>query len=439
LAGLAACEGDVGTLQVVIATAPDSTLMADVQRLRVTLTDPETVVEAEKVDGGFAIDLEVVADGVTGYVEIEGFDAADDWIAFGRSGPLPIAAITDTVTVYLAAPMSLDQAPVALDPVRTDMGVTPLGYGVLYAGGRDGDGAPSDAVAIYNVYDHDWLLGENMPGGRVAPAAMAGSQGRVFVFGGADADGADTGDLWFFNTNVAPAGAWTDLGSDATLARSYAQVAPIGGDFFVVTGDPPVLVNGQIGGADAISGAEGPLIGTATSVVVGDAVNTLFAGTGAGPTGATLYALGAFVELESAPAEILRTEHGAAVLADGDIAIAGGRTDAGLEPTLIRYHIFERAFTVLAAGLATPRAGAAVAASLDYLIVAGGRDADDAVVGDVEVFDGDTLEPVTTLPLRVPRAGASAEALPNGQILIAGGVDAAGAPVGVLELFTPDR
>jgi hypothetical protein len=38
----------------------------------------------------------------------------------------------------------------------------------------------------------------------------------------------------------------------------------------------------------------------------------------------------------------------------------------------------------------------------------------------------------------VPRTGASATALPNGQILIAGGTDAGGAPIATLELFTPD-
>jgi len=48
-----------------------------------------------------------------------------------------------------------------------------------------------------------------------------------------------------------------------------------------------------------------------------------------------------------------------------------------------------------------------------------------------------TLAPLASLPLVVPRTGASALALPNDQILIAGGTDAAGAPIDTLELFTP--
>ncbi|HTM21077.1 MAG TPA: hypothetical protein VL172_11230 [Kofleriaceae bacterium] len=439
LGALAACTGDIGTLHVQVATAPDSTLADDVQHLRATLTDPPTVVDADKQDGGFALDLEVDAEGITGYVELEGFDAGDQRIAFGRSGPLPIAAIDATITIYLGAPMSVQEAPVRLEPVRSAMGVTPLSYGVLYAGGTDGAGDPSNELAIYNVYDHDLQQGDDMPAQRSAPVAMAGSQGKVFVFGGADADGQPTADLFYFDTNVAPAGAWYQLDSDDALARAGADVAPVGGDFFLVTGDPVAAIDGVTGRAAAIDLAPGPLVGTATSVLISDVVNTLIAGDGAGVTGATLYALGTFVSLDQAPSEIARTGHGAAALANGDIAIVGGRTLAGLPASAVRYQIRTRGFTVVDDVLATPRIDAAVASTADYLIVAGGRDQSDQVLGDAEVLDASTLQPVTILPLLVPRTGASAEALPNGQILIAGGVDAAGAPITTLELFTPDR
>jgi hypothetical protein len=436
---VSACTGDVGTLQIDVATTPGSTLKDDVQSLRVTVTDPETVVVVDKVDGGFAVDLEVTAEGITGYVEVEGFDAEGEAIAFGRSGPLPIAAIDARITIYLGAPLSLEAAPVALEPARTDMGVTPLGYGVLYAGGSEAGGAASNALSIYNVYDHELQEGVDMPGPRIAPAAMAGSQGRVFVFGGRDGDGADTADLFYFDTNVAPAGAWADLPSDDALARSGAQAAPVGGNQFLITGDPVAAVDGLVGRAEAVDSAPGPLTGTVTSVLVADVINTLFAGDGAGVTGATLFTLGQFVTLDGAPAEISRTEHGAAPLANGDIVIIAGRTLTGLPASAVRYQVRTREFTVVDDLLVTPRTGAAVAASLDYLIVAGGRDAGDNLLGDVEVIDAETLERVAVLPLLVPRTGASAEALPNGQILIAGGIDAAGAPVGTLELFTPDR
>jgi hypothetical protein len=87
---------------VSLVTAPDSTLMDQVQRLRVTLTEPPTVVEAERTADGFAIDLEVTAEGITGYIVIEGFDGDDDLVAFGRSGPLPIAAIDAVISTTWA-------------------------------------------------------------------------------------------------------------------------------------------------------------------------------------------------------------------------------------------------------------------------------------------------------------------------------------------------
>ena len=85
----------------------------------------------------------------------------------------------------------------------------------------------------------------------------------------------------------------------------------------------------------------------------------------------------------------------------------------------------------------TAVAARTIAATAGYLVVAGGRDASGAIVPDVEVFDVETLERVATLPMLVPRAGATARPLPNQQVLIAGGVDASGAPVATIELFTP--
>ena len=92
------------------------------------------------------------------------------------------------------------------------------------------------------------------------------------------------------------------------------------------------------------------------------------------------------------------------------------------------------AITALSAVPATPRTGCAAAATARHLVIAGGTGALDSV----EVFDATTLAPVATATLTVPRTGASALALPNGQVLIAGGTDGSGAPIATLELFTPE-
>ncbi len=442
LAVLAGCGGDVGTLQVSLVTAPDSTLMDQVQRLRVTLDEPPTVVEAERTGDGFIIDLEVDAEGITGFLIIEGFDADDAWVAFGRSGPLPIAAIDAQISIYLAPPLSIAAAPEALDPPRSEIAVTPLSYGVAFAGGRNAGGAPVGDLAIYNLYDHALQIGLDAPVPFASATAMTGTQGAVFVFGGLDSADQPTANLWFFDTNVAPSGAWADLQSDPDLARAGSTSAPLGFDQFLVSGDPLVQIDGEVG--RAVEVGQSPLIdgGNTTvgsAVILNDIPNTLFAGAGAGTTGAVLVTLGTFNELATAPAEVSRTGHGAAVLPDGDTLIVGGQTLAELPTSAVRYFVRDRTFSVLPSILATARTDAAVTATGSYIVVAGGRDGTGQVLGDAEILDADTLQRVAVLPLLVPRAGAAAETLANGQVLIAGGVDADGAPIATLELFTPDR
>ena len=63
---------------------------------------------------------------------------------------------------------------------------------------------------------------------------------------------------------------------------------------------------------------------------------------------------------------------------------------------------------------------------------------DGSLATTAEIYDATSLALVATQPLVVPRTGATATAMPNGQIMIAGGVDATNAPIGTIELFTPE-
>ena len=87
--------------------------------------------------------------------------------------------------------------------------------------------------------------------------------------------------------------------------------------------------------------------------------------------------------------------------------------------------------------LTVARNEAAIAATSTHIVVAGGLDSDGAVVPDAEIIDAATLAPITSLPLAVPRHGAHAVELANGQIAIFGGLDASDTPVETIELFTP--
>jgi N-acetylneuraminic acid mutarotase len=167
-------------------------------------------------------------------------------------------------------------------------------------------------------------------------------------------------------------------------------------------------------------------------------VYTLFVGAGSGASGGVLLAGDDFVELDT-PAEMARTGHSTVALPDGTLLVIGGEAGGALLSSAVRVDITGAGADAraLAEFLATPRRDAAVAVTAEYVIVAGGAGADDQIVADAELLDAVTLAPVATLPLVVPRHGAHALALANGQVLIAGGVDAGGQPIATLELFTP--
>ena len=58
-------------------------------------------------------------------------------------------------------------------------------------------------------------------------------------------------------------------------------------------------------------------------------------------------------------------------------------------------------------------------------------------LANAELFDSTTFALVATMPMVVPRTGATAVALPDDQVLMVGGIDANGAPSATIELFTP--
>jgi hypothetical protein len=437
-----ACTGASGTIAITIVTAPDSTVMDDVTHVRMTLSEPFQVVEADRdADGGFDLAIDVIAEGPSGEVIFEGEDAAGDVIAFGRTPPLPIAAIDADIAIYVAAPRSLAAAPEDLGVGRTEIGVAPLEYGTLLAGGRDATGAPTTDLVIYNAYDHEVQPGEDLPEARAGLSVGSGALGYVYLFGGEDVEGDPRGSLWRFDTTIEPDGDWLAGTEDADLARTGAAIAPLGNDSFLITGEPAVFLEGLFLRAAPIDTSVALAAGGAATVQVdelpGAPIFTLVAGQGAAGTGIARLAEGAFQE-EAAPADALRTGHAVVPTLRDEILIVGGADTAGPLTSVIRCDPAERSYISVPGVLAVGRTGAAIAANSTYLIVAGGRDAAGDLVPDAEVFRIDDLSPVGTIPMVVPRAGAVARAMPNQQILIAGGVDAAGDPVAILELFTPD-
>lgn len=440
-AGLAGCVGADGTIAITIVTAPGSAVMDDVTHVRMTLTNPLQVVEADRdADGGFDLVIEVVAEGPSGEVLFEGFDAGGNTLAYGRAPPLPIAAIDADISIYVAAPRSLAGAPADLGVGRTEIGTAPLEYGTLLAGGRDASGAPTADLEIYNAYDHDVQRGQDLPEARAGLGAGSGIIGFVYLFGGEDAEGDPRGSLWRFDTTVEPDGAWLEGAEDTALARAGASVAPLGNESFLVTGMPAVFLEGLFVRAAPID-TNVSLEGRAASVQLEELptapIHTVIAGLGSGTSGIVRLAEGALDD-EAAPPDAQRTGHAVVPTIADEILIVGGEDASGLLASVIRCDPGNRDYDSVAGVLAVPRVDAAVAASSTHLVVAGGRDATGAIVPDAEIFGLPDLVPLGSVPMVVPRAGAVARLLPNQQILIVGGVDEDGAPVATLELFTPD-
>lgn len=437
LVGAAACGvgGATGTFSLELVTAPGSTVLDGVTFARLTLSDPYTVVESARGgDGKFHLEMEVEAYGPPAQVTFEGIDAGGSLVVWGRSGVLPLGAFDANVRIYVAAPDTLAAAPVALDPPRTDMGIARFGFGVLMVGGVGAGDVLLDRTEIYDIYAHELIPGDEAPAPRARPVVGAGVTGNAYLFGGRGAEG-DTGSVWVFNSNIEPEGAWSQSNDMPEFARSGVSITPVRADAYVITGDPPLVLDGLVDGLAEIQNAP-PLSGTATTVQREDVVRAVFAGAGTGTDGLVTLDDSGFTD-QLGVAGAARVGHGAVIRRDATVLLLGGSLDGTLDATGFLIDPTASSFMSVGELLATPRSGAAIGGNGEYAIVAGGRDAGGNLLADAEIIDLGTLSRRTTLPLLVPRTGAIAAPLPTGQIMILGGVDAAGAPVGTIEIFTP--
>lgn len=415
LACLAACAGETGTIQLELVVAPGSTLLDRVERLRVTITNPRSVVEATRGPDGIQLALDVEATGAAGALIVEGFDGGDALIAAGSSPPFPVAAINARVVVYVAEPLSIAPAVEKLPAPRAQLGTTALTYGLAIAGGADAAGVASDAMFIYNDYDHSLVAGRPMPAARAAPLLATGTNNGVYIFGGLGPDGVAAGTLWRFDTTAPPSGTYQEIETRAELARAGERAVPVGVERFVLTGAPPVDLSFAVLTA---RGDVPALSANAASVIQGDAAYALFAGDPIVRLRDDVF------DTIAASAEPTAT---AAALPDGSVVFAGAGGTRDLlvvDPTGGSRRITD--------ALSTVRRRAAVAATARHLVVAGGLDADGNPLATADILDATTLAPITTVPC-APRAGAAAHVFLNEQIILVGGEPA----TDLIELFTP--
>jgi hypothetical protein len=415
-----ACTGTVGTVELDLATAPGSSVLDAVQKLRLTITDPHQVIESRRTAAGFDLALDLDASGVAGALIVEGFDTSGALVACGQSPAFPVAAINAHIVVYMAPPRSIARAPVALRAPRSEISGTALDYGVVLAGGRDPGGAPSTAIAIYNAYDHTLVEGVPLPAPRASVALGTGSNGGVYLFGGAGPDGQPTGTLWRFDTTVPPNGAYITVTDQAGFARTDQRIVPTGSEHYLITGTPALGLDLGVLAARTDIAA---LPAVAAAVVPADGLPAAIF------SGAELvrFRQGAFDTL----ARSGRSNAAAAALPDGHVVVIGGGEPLSRDALVIDGAT--GVVTVIPNAIAIPRERPSVAATSRHLVVAGGTDPTGAPIATAEVLDARTLAPIATLPT-LPRTGTFAVALPTDQVLLAGGIPA----TSEIELFTPE-
>ena len=435
----AACTNS-GTVTVTLVTAPNSTVLDSVETLELTLTDPLTTQTATRTDGSFTIDINIDAAQSDGSLIVLGLDDTNALVATGASPPFPTDSITAAIAIYMAAPNSVGASPVALDPACDQLAVAPLTYGVLFAGGRDGSGSASDAVALYDAYNHTSSAGVALPAPSAAMAAGVEGGEYVYFFGGTDSAGSATATDWGFDTTVSPNGGFNDFGVQTGYERAGQSLLAMDEDLLVLTGKPAATISSTSGAltprTDVTSLPATALEATGSD----DQAAAIFVDA----SGVTRYrdAADKFDTLGSAADAAARDGAALAALPNGQIGVFCGGTGSGsaavLAPAGAAIDLVSEAVTAVPNVPSDGRiAGCAVAATDRFLVIAGGTLGSGGVATTAEIYDATTFAPVATAPLVVPRTGATAIALPTGQVLIVGGDDATGAPIATIELFTP--
>lgn len=436
------CSGHEGVINVSIVASPDGDLLAQIDRLEATFTgENETFTASRDDQGSISLGIDLVADGSSGDLVVEGFDSQGERIAVGRVGPLPLAAIDASVVAFLAPPNSITLAPASLGVPLSHIGSTEASFGALFAGGLGSDG-PSDEVTVYSTYLHSVQNGLPLPQPRSDLALFAGSPGLFYMVGGDDEEQVARSESFIFDTRVPPSGSYRPLAIADEHARSGSSSAIVGEEQFLVSGDPALLVDGLRGTARALDSGAG-LRGQAATAVSDSSLQVIFAGADVvdaetGDIGAAVFEGNQVLHIPPPP-ELLRRDHQAITLLSGDVLFLGGAIeDVGLTRDAVRYSPDTGAFEVFEF-LARGRRNPAVALTGRHLAVIGGEDENGEAIGDAEIFDVNTLAPIATIALVVPRKNTVAVAIGNGQLLIAGGQDETGAPTELLSLFTPDE
>jgi N-acetylneuraminic acid mutarotase len=274
----------------------------------------------------------------------------------------------------------------ALNEGRTDFTATLLTDGKVLTVGGQGLSEVLGSTEVYDRTTRTWTATGRLSTPRDGSTASLLPDGKVLMAGGEDfaSDHLSTAELYDPDT-----GAWSLTGAmSAPRSRHTATLLRNG----------TVMVAGGLGGSspnNAVARVElyDPATGSWTT------------------TGSLLNG---------------RVDHGAALLRDGKVLVAGGHI--GFDTNVVAVitataELFDPATGTWAptGAMGTNRSGFSMTLLPNgQVLIAGGGNSNGLIAG-AELYDPATARWTPTGPLRAPRAGHTATLLPNGKVLVAGG------------------
>jgi hypothetical protein len=475
---LAGCGGKTGTVTLDIVVSPVDDPFTDATTVRITVGDAKHIKTYPVSTGGhfsFSEDMSPLSS--PGPITIEALNATGDVVGHGHTPIIPLQPVSAEYAVWVGRPGKIAGAATSLASPLAEMGAAYLsGYGVLYTGGRSTDGnAVKDASLFSEVTQTivppltSTTAGiQSMTEARAGCVAVASQGTNVVAVAGSSAGGFSNpnmplDDAESFTPLAASAnsggigsyGTWTTLTSKFDPARSFPNAVMLGNGTTLISGgfdengaplDSAVLLpsSGTVQlnplstpmAAPRAQHAAAPATfsdGTAGALLVGG-----LASGSQGPVAEKLVSQ-SFTAYD-VPGLENRLQATATALSGGNILVLGGTVSgtAVASGVLIDTTNDPPTVTVMPNALSTPRAAHTATLAGGVLLVCGGFDDQNKVIGNCDVLDASTGAAVAPpLQLANARKGHSALEIPDTNIVvIAGGFGQDGSPLSTIEIYT---
>ena len=372
-------------------------LLASVNRLGLIATrDNHVLAQASFSTPTSFVSVAGVSHGPRTSVTLEGFSAAGDVIAVGKTCAVDFEKSGMTVPLYFA-PTNFFARTGGPAVTRADPIVVPLDDGsVLLAGGVAASGALPTIEQYVPSSAHFGTSTMVLSSPRAEAETVLVPGVGALITGGIGGDGQPLADAEIYDAAL---NQFVALSNPALAARVEHRAVLLPDQRVLITGGrSPTATLASTAyvklSAAAMQVLPGPPLAVARrnhAVVVASEVPVVFGGYAAdgAPLASieTLFPDGTFAAIASMKSA--RAEFTASLLFDGQILVVGGAQDA----------------------VGTPR-------------------------GDAELYNGVTRT-TTAYPLSFARRGHTATVLPDGRVLIIGGMDRNGQPLSSVELFVP--